>query len=305
MKLHILFDFKDTPWGGGNQFLKLLRKYFLSHNPYTNYPEDADVIIFDSHHNLKKAKRIKRKYPNKIFIQRLGPVFTLARNSPELDRIVLKYNAQVADGTIFQSNWSRDTLHEFGLKPKRFETVIMNTCDPTIFYPRTIPIEEKRIKLIATSWSPNFKGKGFDILLHLDKSLDFRKYHFLFLGNSPVKFENIVTLPPQPSHVVSLLLSSSDIFIAPSINDACSNSLIEALACGIPAVARNSGGNPEIVRRGGVMFEGKEDVIEAINTLSSNIESHRTNISIPTILEVGAAYLNFATAVIGGDVNGL
>ena len=310
IKLHILFDFKDTPWGGGNQFLKLLRKYFIAHNLYEDNAEDADAVIFDSHHNLKDVLRCRRNHSRqlmpdwKVFIHRLGPVFTLARNTPKLDKLIFRYNNQIADGTIFQSNWSRDTFRELGFKPKNAETVIMNACDPTIFYPRLIDINDKRIKLITTSWSPNFEGKGFNILQYLDRTLDFEKYSFLFLGNSPVKFENIVALPPQPAQVVSMLLASSDIFIAPSINDACSNSLIEALACGCPAVARNSGGNPEIVKKGGVMFEGKDDILEAINSLGTNVDKARTNISVPLISEVGAAYFNFAMAVYNGDVSG-
>ena len=48
MKIHILYLFKDGPWGGGNQFLKALRNEFIKMNFYEEIPEKADVILFNS-----------------------------------------------------------------------------------------------------------------------------------------------------------------------------------------------------------------------------------------------------------------
>jgi glycosyltransferase involved in cell wall biosynthesis len=48
-----------------------------------------------------------------------------------------------------------------------------------------------------------------------------------------------------------------DIFVLPSLSEAFSNSLMEAMACGCCTVATNVGGNPELVRNGetGLTFE--------------------------------------------------
>lgn len=59
MKIHILYNFKDGAWGGGNQFLKALQKYFIKGGFYTESPEDADVILFNSHHELKSVLKLK------------------------------------------------------------------------------------------------------------------------------------------------------------------------------------------------------------------------------------------------------
>ena len=40
MKLHFLFDFKEGPWGGGNQFLKALRNYFREKGIYSENAEE-------------------------------------------------------------------------------------------------------------------------------------------------------------------------------------------------------------------------------------------------------------------------
>jgi glycosyltransferase involved in cell wall biosynthesis len=52
-------------------------------------------------------------------------------------------------------------------------------------------------------------------------------------------------------------LRAIDIFVLPSLSEALSNALMEAMACGCLVVASNVGGNPELVRNGetGLLFE--------------------------------------------------
>jgi glycosyltransferase involved in cell wall biosynthesis len=55
---------------------------------------------------------------------------------------------------------------------------------------------------------------------------------------------------------VARWLNSSDIFVLPSVSEALSNALMEAMACGIAPIASNTGGNPELVKDGvtGLLF---------------------------------------------------
>ena len=52
-------------------------------------------------------------------------------------------------------------------------------------------------------------------------------------------------------------LRAMDIFVLPSLSEALSNALMEAMACGCPVVASNVGGTPELVWNGerGLLFE--------------------------------------------------
>jgi L-malate glycosyltransferase len=56
---------------------------------------------------------------------------------------------------------------------------------------------------------------------------------------------------------VAAWLNSIDIFVLPSVSEALSNSLMEAMACGCACIASRIGGNPELVRNEetGLLFE--------------------------------------------------
>lgn len=53
---------------------------------------------------------------------------------------------------------------------------------------------------------------------------------------------------------VSSLLKQSDVFCLPSRSEGMSNALLEAMACRLPCVATNVGGNPEVVLEGKTGF---------------------------------------------------
>ena len=53
MNINILYDFTDNAWGGGNQFLKYLKKKFIQNNIYEEDFKKANIIIINSHHWFK------------------------------------------------------------------------------------------------------------------------------------------------------------------------------------------------------------------------------------------------------------
>jgi glycosyltransferase involved in cell wall biosynthesis len=82
-----------------------------------------------------------------------------------------------------------------------------------------------------------------------------------------------------------------DGYVAASVEDPCSNALLEALACGLPALFRRSGGHPELVGEGGVGFDGPEDVAVALDRLGAELDERRAAIVVPSLVEAADAYL--------------
>ena len=154
----------------------------------------------------------------------------------------------------------------------------------------------KKIRLVAGSWSTN-ERKGFDVYRHLDEHLDFSRYSFTFVGNSPTKFRNIQHKLPMPSKSLADELRSHDLFIYASHMESCSNSLIEAMNCGLVPVVRNNTSHPEIVSYGGLLFEGVDDVLSKIEVAVLQQDDLRNRMFPPSLENVGAAYLQFARHV--------
>lgn len=290
MRLHILKELIDGPWGGGNQFLKNLRNAWRAEGIYAESPVDAQGILLNSHHNLPDAVILKYRFPEKVFVHRLdGPIYLGRKNGQKLDNFIFYAAGLISEGVVFQSAFSRGLCLAAGMKTPQVESTIMNAPDPNLFYPKKGHKIGKKGRLIATSWSTN-STKGFDIYEFLDQHLDFERFQMTFVGNSSVQFKNIQLVPPQNSADLAMLLREHDIFITASRVDPCSNSLVEGLHCGLPAVARKSGGHPEIVGEAGTLFKGEDDVIDAINKVADNYEFYRNRITLPNISQVAAQY---------------
>jgi len=300
MKIHILYNFEKGPWGGGNQFLKALKKELKNQGLYEEEPEKAEVILFNSHHRLGEALKIKLKQPQKVLIHRLGPVFNYYRGKrwKKYDRTIVSLTNQMSDGAVFQSLWSKKQASKMGFSENTPCQVIYNAADSVIFNQNNKkPFQpQEKIKLVSLSWSANPK-KGFDTYQYLDKNLDFSKYEMTFVGNSSIQFENIKMLKPVPSEKVAEVLKQNDIFIFAAKHEACSNALIEALSCGLPVVAVNSASNAEILKRAGELFAQKEEIIEKIEQVVQNYQDYKSYLPEFSIKKSARQYYMFSQKV--------
>ena len=294
MKINILFDIATTPQGGGNQFLRGLKAAFKIMGLYSEI-ENADIILFNSHQYIDKVLKARKKYSDKVFVHRIdGPIRLYNTMEDRRDSITNTANKYIADATVYQSEWSRMANLEMGLESNSFETTIINGVDVDIFnrIGRKVFEEKDKIRIIASSWSANM-NKGFEVYKYLDEALDFSKYEMMFVGNSPVQFQNIKSIEPRDSKGLAEILKQQDIYITASKKDPCSNSLIEALACGLPAICYNDGGHPEILNDAGFLFEHKEEIPELLNQVVKNYDDLQKKIQIHNILEIAQEYVDF------------
>lgn len=306
MRIFVLYSHIDKPFGGANQFIRALKHYFLRQGVLTKSIWRADAILLNSHslggrHGtvFQIGYLLRALFPSKVFIHRIdGPVQLYGDSSrAPVDENTYNLNSAIADGTIFQSHWSQEQNRRLGMPVGKYELTVPNAADPVFFYPNRQHISENRIRLIATSWSDH-PNKGFDIYQELDRRLDWSRFSMTFVGRTPYRFQNITIHEPVSSRELGSLLRSHDIYVTASKNDACSNALLEALACGLPTVARNSGGHPELVGQGGELFTDASEAIEAIQRVAQRLLAYRQRIVVNTMEQVGATYASFIERII-------
>jgi glycosyltransferase involved in cell wall biosynthesis len=294
MKIHILYEIREKPWGGGNQFLRTLRRWLRKQGKYAEHALDADVLLVNSKDNLVEAMAYT-KHGKKI-IHRIDGVFAIYRGRHEriLDLSVYKFAKNYANAVVFQSRWAQKASHDNGMVTHDHEHVIHNCADDEFFYRPNNFIQVNNINtILSASWSANEK-KGFRYYQRLDNELRFDLYEYRFVGRSCVPFKNIKHLGVMSSKELGDALRTTDIFVSGVEDDACSNSIIEAMTCGCAILALNSGGTPEIINDAGILFADSDDLPSKIEQLVNSLGECRKRMRVPTIDGVGNAYLKIA-----------
>lgn len=287
----------NDPCGGGNQFLQGLKDVFIKKNIYTNNIEEATIALFNSHHHLDKINNLKKKNPNIKIFHRIDGLHQLWRGQSgfKIDILVRNFSNKYAIGAIFQSNWSKKIYTKNNIIINKKYTIIPNAAIDNIFQKQNNKFSN-RIELITTCWSPGLH-KGIEYYIFLDNNLDFNKYNYTYIGQIPnnYKFKNIQHIKPLNKIELSKHLKKSNIFISAVKIDAASNSITEALTCGLPVLYLDSGGNKEIVKNGGIGFKGNNDILENLEILVKNFDNYCNNIEIPSINEIADKYIEFFT----------
>lgn len=298
MKLiNILFDFK-TKTGGGNSFLSVLKDRLTEKKIYSPTVNQSDFILFNlsplaTRKDFFKILFIKFIKKKPLVFRIDGPVSLYRGKHLHYDLFFIKIVNKLGDGVIYQSIWSKNELINLGIDPKIKNTTIINGCNQNLFKYGKRVSKSKKKKIVISSWSSNF-NKGFDIYSYLDKNIDLNFYEVFFIGNSPINFENISILPPMNHSDLALFYSNSDIYITASLNDPCSNSLIEAISSGLFCIVRNSGGHKEILNTNGLVFESEDDLLNILNKKLFFETKKRDDLNIQN---VSKKYIDFINSV--------
>lgn len=249
------------------------------------------ACLFNSFNfDFARLRRFSR--PGSRMVHRVdGPIGVYRGFDDGTDRRIAEINRELADATVFQSRFSLEKHLELGLE-LRDPVVISNAVDPAIFHlpERREPLDGRKVRVVALSWSANPR-KGAETFDWLDRNLDWNRYEMTFVGQTSERFERIKTVGPVGSHDVAGLLWSHDLYLAASRDDPCSNALLEALACGLPAAFLESGGHPELVGEGGLPFRTDEEIANVLERLVEQHDAFRAAISIPSIESVADRYL--------------
>ena len=291
----IFHELAPPPSGGGHQFLRALIGELERrglHVEVNRLSAGTPACLFNSfNYDIARLRRFAR--PGCRMVHRVdGPIGVYRGYDDGTDRAIAAVNAELADSTVLQSRYSFEKHAELGLH-LREPVVIPNTVDPAIFHPSPDrpPVRGRKVRVIATSWSDNAR-KGADTLAWLDRHLDRERYDLTFVGRAPRPFERIRVVGPVASEEVARLLRDHDVYLAPSRDDPCSNALLEALACGLPAVYLDSGGHPELVGGAGLPYHEDEEIPSVLDRLSRELEERRAAITVPPLATVADRYLD-------------
>ena len=290
----LFHEFAPSPSGGGHQFLRALVQEFEGRRlevEVGTISEGTPVCLFNSFNfDFRRLRRFARRGAR--MVHRVdGPVGAYRGFDDGTDARIAEINAALASATIFQSEFSLARHRELGFE-LREPVVIPNAVDPAIFHPPTTrdPPEGRRLRLVASGWSDNPR-KGAETLAWLDRNLDRDRFELTFAGRPPAVLEHFRVVGPLESSALADLLRMQDAYIAPSRDDPCSNALLEALACGLPAAYRDSGGHPELVGEGGLPFRADEELGAVLDRLVAELDERRAAISIPSLASVADSYL--------------
>ena len=290
----VFHEYAPPPSGGGNQFVRALvrelerRGHAVEENRISG---GTPSCLFNSFNfDLARLRRFVRD--DVRLVHRVdGPIGVYRGFDDGTDARIARMNTELAHATVCQSRFSLDAHVRLGISLVH-PIVIPNAPDPALFHPPVgrEPPDGRRVRVVAMSWSDNPR-KGVDVLRALGASVDATRFELTFVGRPPSALTGWRLVDPLPSSELADLLRGQDCYVAPSIDDPCSNALLEALACGLPALFRQSGGHPELVGDAGVGFDGPGDALDALERLVADLDARRAAIVVPSLADVADRYL--------------
>jgi len=168
-------------------------------------------------------------------------------------------------------------LKELALEscPKQEISVVYNGVDIKEFKPG----KKNNKKLTLISSGRLIQRKGYQFLIPALKGLDV-ELKLIGDGNLTQELKDLVKkeevdvlfLGKKKHQDIVKYLQKADVFVLPSLNEGMSNSILEAMACGLPVIATNTGGSEELIKGNGFILKkaDSESLKKAINKFIDN-----------------------------------
>ena len=282
MKIHLANQSKQG-LGGGWTFMHNLVKgleLIKADVQFTDDANKADIFFISSASMVKDRELVYgAKARGQKVVLRVDNIPRNSRNSNCGTTKLYDY-AQVADWTIFQSEWAkakilplldseRDEINGNGLYgeggKKQFEekrsSIILNGVNTHIFTSKgdkepKVDIDErylivrynrdnnKRIEEALDMFTKEWiKNKNIELWIVGQFSRDMVASHFDFYLGEKYNFKGVIENRTQ----LAGLMRSCDTLIYPSYSDACPNTALEARACGLHVIHNGHAGIPEVM----------------------------------------------------------
>ena len=153
--------------------------------------------------------------------------------------------------------------------------------DTTVFYPQEVDRESDRLRVISVGSLQARKRP----LFFVETAKHFPHVDFVWIGGGALKDEvlakaesenidNFRLFSPMPHKELAVEMNRSDIFYFPSLHEGLPKVIVEAMACGLPAIAFDAY-KPEHVQNGvsGFVVNSDEMAIEKLSLLINNTDT--------------------------------
>jgi glycosyltransferase involved in cell wall biosynthesis len=222
----------------------------------------------------------------RVEMQRYG--LSRSRLRLELLKIVQSSSLRFADGAIFLSNYAADKIQQAAGTLRNFRIIHHGVSDRF----RIVDREYRNSNLIRllyisnTDWYKHqwnvvkaveiCRKNGLNVTLSLVGGGNGRPYHKLLkqIQESDPNGNYINLISFVQNDLLPQFLSQADIFIFASSCENLPNTLIEAMAAGLPIACSNRGPMPEVLGDAGLYFdpEDSESIALSIKTIAINPE---------------------------------
>lgn len=267
-----------------NLLLKKIFKYHFLKSRHTYYEKRFNSLLKDN--------------PSAKIVHRLDDRYKALCKVYGYDYSIMTINKRV-DVTVHQSDYCQK-IWEHGIKTifgweDGFKTKnpvrIDNGVNVGIFNPNGETIELKgKYKIIHVAASGNPRKGLKSLLFFAEMLINNPEFQFYLVGRQETDpldghrisdFKNVHKLEfTSNREMLATYYRSCDIMLFPSIGDCSPNVVLEAMACGIPVIAANSGGTPEMIIKdkmhGGTIID-EDNPILSLKLISENLDEFSEN----------------------------